>query len=296
MAITYGFFNSVNGDRVYNADQMSEYFDGLISDGVFESVGGALKVTAGNGMNVNVATGRSIIRCKWLESDAVHTLGITQAHPTLDRYTAIIVKLDTTTRSMDITTKDGTAAASPTKPAMANTETVRELCLAYILVKAGATSISASDIQDTRSSNLCGWITGLVKQVDTSTLFDQYSTAYAENLANMQAWEQAQKDQFEAWYETLTTQLAVNTHLERTFADTTTAARTKTVTIPAAIDYEVGDIVDVYINGILLSPTEYTIENVSDTTYRIRTTDYLDSGNTITISCLKSVIGNAAIQ
>ena len=29
MAITYGFFNSVDGDRKYNAEQMSTYFDGL---------------------------------------------------------------------------------------------------------------------------------------------------------------------------------------------------------------------------------------------------------------------------
>ena len=66
MAITYGYFNSVNGDRTYNADQMSEYFDGLVSNGVYESVGGALQVTAGSGMTVNVASGRGIINCKWL--------------------------------------------------------------------------------------------------------------------------------------------------------------------------------------------------------------------------------------
>lgn len=34
MAITCGFFDSVSGDRTYDADQMSTYFEGLISDGV----------------------------------------------------------------------------------------------------------------------------------------------------------------------------------------------------------------------------------------------------------------------
>ena len=51
MAVTYGFFNSVlvNGmqDRRYNADQMSTYFKGLISDGVYQNVGGGLQVRAG---------------------------------------------------------------------------------------------------------------------------------------------------------------------------------------------------------------------------------------------------------
>lgn len=67
MAITSGFFNSVNGDRVYNAREISMYFDGLISDGVYESVGGKLQVTAtGLGMQVTVAAGRAIIDCQWL--------------------------------------------------------------------------------------------------------------------------------------------------------------------------------------------------------------------------------------
>ena len=47
--VTYGFFNSVDGDRRYTADQMSNYFKGLISDGVYEGLGSALVVTAGDG-------------------------------------------------------------------------------------------------------------------------------------------------------------------------------------------------------------------------------------------------------
>ena len=34
MAFTCGFFNSENGDRKYNAEQMSAIFDGIIADGV----------------------------------------------------------------------------------------------------------------------------------------------------------------------------------------------------------------------------------------------------------------------
>lgn len=39
MAFTYGFFNSLNGDRKYTAEQLSSIFDGLITDGVFDSIG-----------------------------------------------------------------------------------------------------------------------------------------------------------------------------------------------------------------------------------------------------------------
>lgn len=297
MAITYGFFNSVNQDRLYNADQMSEYFKGLISDGVYESVGGALQVQADSNMNINVQTGRAIIECKWLDNDAVLPLEITAAHPTLNRYSAVLIRLDKTNRLMTITTKDGTPASTPTKPAMTNTAQVIELCLAYIYVAAGATEITAANIQDMRSSSLCGWITGVVEQVDTSTLFEQYSAAYEENLANMQAWEQEQKAQFDSWFSDLTERLLVNTHLERTYGDfTITDTTTRYVNFPSALNYSVGDIIDVYINGIYLSPTEYTIiENEVDGGYMIQTTKSLDEGNVVTFTCLKSIIGNTDI-
>jgi hypothetical protein len=296
MAVTYGFFNSLNQDRLYNADQMSEYFKGLISDGVFESVGNALQVIVDSGMSVNVQTGRAIIDCKWIENDALAPVTITQAHPTLNRYSAVVIRLNRTNRLMEFGTVDGTPASNPAKPSMTNTPQIVEKCLAYIYVAAGATAITAADIQDTRSSGLCGWVTGLIDQVDTSTLFDQYVAAYEQNLANMQAWEQVQKEQFQSWFSTLTDELLVNTHIERTYADVTTADLTRYVNFPAALDYEEGDIIDVYINGVYLSPTEYTImENEVDEVYMIRTTNALDAGNVVNFSCLKSVIGNTNI-
>ena len=62
MAITYGFFNAIKQsdgtyDRTYNADQMSTYFEGLVSDGVYESVDDAMQVLAGTGMQVQVGAG-----------------------------------------------------------------------------------------------------------------------------------------------------------------------------------------------------------------------------------------------
>ena len=51
MAWTSGFFNSVNGDRLYNADQMSHIFEGLITDGVYESVGNKLAVQPNSGLD-----------------------------------------------------------------------------------------------------------------------------------------------------------------------------------------------------------------------------------------------------
>ena len=153
MAITYGFFNAIKQsdgtyDRTYNADQMSTYFEGLVSDGVYESVDDAMQVLAGTGMQVQVGAGRAIIDSKWIKNTAAYPLIINAAHVTLNRYTAIIIRLDLSARTIVITTKDGENATTPVKPVITNSETIKELCLAYVYVGRGVTAITQANIED----------------------------------------------------------------------------------------------------------------------------------------------------
>ena len=285
MAVTYGFFNSLNGDRTYNADQMSEYFNGLISNGVYESVGGALQVLAGSGMTVNVQSGRAIINCKWLNNDAALTLNITQAHAILNRYTAVVARLDIVNRLMTITTKDGTPASSPVKPAMQIDSSMVELCLAYIYVSAGATSISQADITDMRASDLCGWVTGIVQQVDTSQLFLQWQTAYQNYYDEMTA-------EFTAWLDSLTQQLNVNTYIVA-YDKTVSGTGSQIANIPLDMTgYEYGedDIFIVDINGLIT--TDFTVNTSGATpTIVLSITNTTSTGNTAHVKVLKSKIG-----
>lgn len=287
MAITYGYFNSVDGDRKYNADQMSEYFDGLVSNGVYESVGGALQVIAGTDMSVNVQTGRGIINCKWINNNAVLPLTITQAHAMLDRYTAVVMKLDITNRLMTITTKDGTAASTPVKPTLQNDATGVELCLAWIYVNAGATTITQDKIEDARPSSDCGWVTGLIEQVDTSTLFLQYQTAYENYYAEM-------TEKFDEWFSTLTDELNVNTYIkcykkEFTFSTTGSQAIPLDMT---GYNFAFSDIINVYINGLLSKAgTDYVFDSVNLTITPTATA----SGTEVAIEVLKSKVGFAIL-
>lgn len=287
MAITYGYFNSVDGDRKYNADQMSEYFDGLVSNGVYESVGGALQVIAGTNMSVNVQTGRGIINCKWINNNAVLPLTITQAHAMLDRYTAVVMKLDITNRLMTITTKDGTAASTPVKPTLQNDATGVELCLAWIYVDAGATTITQDKIEDARPSSDCGWVTGLIEQVDTSTLFLQYQTAYENYYAEM-------TEEFDNWFSTLTDELNVNTYIKcykKEFTYSTTGSQSIPLNM-TGYNYAFSDIINVYINGLLAKAgTDYVFDSVNLTITPTATA----SGTEVIIEVLKSKIGFAIL-
>lgn len=59
MSVTYGFYNSKNRDRRYDAIQMSSIFDGIIRDGVLQHFGTAMMVKESEGMMVNVGIGRA---------------------------------------------------------------------------------------------------------------------------------------------------------------------------------------------------------------------------------------------
>jgi hypothetical protein len=285
MAVTYGFFNSQNGDRTYDADQMSEYFDGLVSNGVYESVGGALRVVASTGMEVNVQTGRAIINCKWLSNNSVLTLPITGSHVTLNRWTAIVLRLDIVNRLMTITTKDGANASNPVKPNMQNDGTMVELCLAYVYVKAGATAITQANITDMRPSSLCGWVTGLVQQVDTSQLFLQWQTAY-EDYYNQMTTE------FNNWFETLTQELNVNTFIKKFYKRTVLASGSSNI-IPlnmSGYTYASDDIISIYINGLYAAPDVDYYLDTTKTPVELHP-NASAAGTEVLIVVLKSKIG-----
>lgn len=282
MAVTYGFFNSIDEDRLYNADQMSEYFKGLISNGVYESIGGALQVLADSGLTVKVQPGRAVIDCKWLENDAVESVTISAAHQVLNRYTAVVVRLDVSNRLMEIDTVDGTAASSPSYPALTNSTTIKEICLAMVYVAAGATAITQANITDMRASDKCGWVTGIIEQVDTSTLFLQWQNAY-------QAYYNAMTAQFEAWFSALTQQLNVNTFIKNFDKHVTLEGVNTSVALNMdGYTYSESDIITVHINGLLgVFGTDYSLAISGDSASIVE----LPIGSDIDIQVLRSQIG-----
>lgn len=270
MSITYGYFNSVNGDRKYNADQMSQYFKGLISNGVFANIGGAMAVIADNqSMTVSVSAGRAVIDCKWIENDAAFPLTISQAHATLPRYTAVVIQLDAINRLIRITTKDGTPASTPTQPAI---DTATELCLAMILVPAASSTIPQSRVTDKRGTSLCLWVTGLITQLDSNQLFLQW------------------QEQFNIWFAGLTEDLNVNTYVRR-FQKRVVLSNSNIIPLDmTGYSFDATDIINVYINGLYaVSNVDYVLDTLSSTP--LITTSASASGTVVVIDVMKSIIG-----
>lgn len=158
MAIKSGFFNSVNGDRVYNADDLNNFFEGITSDGVFKGYASELKVEANSGMSVRVLTGKAICLDKYINLTAALDLPI-EGGNSLPRIDAVVINTNLQDRQGYIYVKTGTPAATPTAPTLYNNANSKEMALAYINVSANATTITAADITDKRSDPaVCGWV------------------------------------------------------------------------------------------------------------------------------------------
>lgn len=292
MAISSGFFNSVDGDRKYNSEEITTYFEGLVSDGVYANVGEAFQVLAsGSGLDVTVGTGRALVKTHWIKNDARLPLTLAAADVQYDRIDAIVLRCDLSdgARSLTVEVKAGTPAAAAAAPEMLNTQLVKEMPLAFIKIPSGATTITQANITDTRPSTACGWVTGLVEQVDTGKLFLQFQTAYEYNLAQMQAWKEQQQAAFEAWFGTLTDSLHVDTSLVKyEYSYTTT---TTTTALPIIEQYESGDILLVHIGGVMFTEDEYEISGGW-----LNLNKSIRAGNVITQILIKSVVGGGVVS
>lgn len=214
MAWRDGFFNSVNGDRAYTAQQMSEMFIGLISNGVYSAVGDKLAVQPNNGMTIQINTGRGYFNGNWVNNDSEYLQELEGSDVILKRYCAVCIRVDKTdeVRSAKPYFKYSEFSTDPVKPEMLRSELVNEYCLAYVLINPGVSDITAADIEDTRGdNNLCGWVSGLIEQLDTTTLWEQYKAEWAQFMANAESesdnWQEEQQQDFDDWYNSLKTSL-----------------------------------------------------------------------------------------
>ena len=162
----YGFFNSSGGDRVYSATDFAAYFGSLVSNGVFNTNAANLQVTAGTGLSVSVAAGSAWINGYRYENTDVLTLTLTTVNGSNPRIDRIVVRLSMVNRNITLNVLTGTAAATPSAPALTRNSDVYELGIADILVGKGAVTISSGDITDTRlNTALCGTVNSLIGAV-----------------------------------------------------------------------------------------------------------------------------------
>lgn len=295
MAVKGYFFNAVESggvyDRSYNAEDVTSYLDKIVGSGVFPTPSTQLQVIAGTGMQVIVKEGQGWINGHKIINTAALPLTIDTSDVLLDRIDRVIFYADTTTREMGISVVKGTPAISPSAPALTRSETRYEMSLATVLVTRNVTAITDAVITDTRAdSTVCGWVAGLINQIDTAALFEQYRAAYAEMLETMQTWQQTQESRFDAWYYDLTQNLTVGAYI-KTYRKVVQGATGVSNVVALDMDgyeYDSNDVIIANYNGLVLtSGVDYTLNTMVNPA-EMSISGSLEAGNILEIVVLKS--------
>lgn len=246
MALITGYYNSLNGDRKYNAETMSKYFTGLITRGVLQNYKGKFVVEAQTGMQVKIPAGKAFFSDgKWIENTADITLTLDSAD-VLDRIDRIVLRNDTNEgmRNASVVLVKGTPGSNPVAPVLQNDNYIEELSLCTIRVNKLVESITQANITNTiPDTEQCGYVTGLIEQVDTSDLYMQYETAYKEFYTESTT-------EFERWFNSIKINFKQANFISKYTSKYITTTN-KTI-IPIEInDFNKDiDILEVYINGL----------------------------------------------
>lgn len=268
MAFYCGFFNSINKDRLYNAEDMNMPYKRIVSNGVFAKKNGEsstdFQVLASGSMNVVVQPGNGIFKDKWAEMSTTQTLAVPTSHTLLDRIDSVIVRMDENddVRGGSIILRSGEYGTSPTAPALIDDGTIKEYRLANIYVGANVDTISQDVIEDTRPTSECGWIHNLLWDSDITAVYKQWQA------------------QFNTWFNDIKQQtgaLAGDIDFYNNIY-TTTEDNEDTVALGIAEYSTFLDLLEVYVSGIKLTLSEYTFD---EDTRNITFANSLDKGTTV---------------
>lgn len=182
MAFSFGFYNSLDGDRKYDAEDISRMFDGIITDGVIGAVGDSFAVKASTGTTVIVSSGRAWFDHTWSYNDAPMPVPCDAASVLLDRYDAIVLEVNSASdkRMNTIKVISGTESSKPVKPTMESTEFVHQYPLAYILRKAGSSEITQGQIENAVGTAACPICTGVLKSLNVDQMMSQWAAQFDE--------------------------------------------------------------------------------------------------------------------
>lgn len=206
MSVSSGFFNSLNGDRKYNAAQMSAIFDGLIIDGVFASIGTAFAVKAAGGLTVNVGIGKAWFNHTWTVNDSILPMTAPEAEVLLDRIDAVVLEVNgmESVRENTIKFVKGNPSSAPSRPTLTNEGNVHQYPLCYIYRKYGTAVINQADITPMVGTESTPFVTGILQTISLDELLgkwqdelDRFTDARSQEVDD---WITQEESDFTAWF------------------------------------------------------------------------------------------------
>ena len=196
------FFNDVDGDRVYFAEDFAEFFIPFFTNGIFNN--GCQVLGNTNDMAVNLSIGRAFIEGYRYINKQVKTLAIDNADGVLGRIDNIVIRLDLTNRNITAQVIKGAFSNNPIAPNLTRTSTIYDLRIAKVYVPAGTTEITQDLIEDCRFiTSDCGDVISPIETPDTEKLFIQFEKIFNNTIGDMNG-------SFDEWFNRMKNQLSTD--------------------------------------------------------------------------------------
>ena len=194
----FSFFNDIDDDRVYFAEDFARHLAKYFTNGIFNN---ELQVIANNDMTITIKEGDANIEGYRYTNTGDLTKTIDTADGALKRIDNVVIRLDLTNRLISAQIIKGTFSDKPSAPSLVRSSTVYDIKLAEVYIDNGITSITQSAIKDTRfDKNVCGNVVSTVETIDTTDVYKQLYTKFEELI-------QQEQDTFTAWFNRIKNQL-----------------------------------------------------------------------------------------
>lgn len=189
-----GFFNAEidsNGqyDRTYKAEQFAEYFSAFIGNGVYITPASQLKVIpVGNELAIYISVGNAYINGYFYANDDKIYRKLSNPNGVNPRIDRVVLRLNFKTRKISVDILEGTAASNPSAKGITRSQDVYELAIADVYIASNAITVTEANITDLRNNSLmCGYVKGVVDQIDTTNLFSQFQNSFDTWFANIKS-------------------------------------------------------------------------------------------------------------
>lgn len=144
MAVTSGFFNAIDHDRQYNAEDVGSLLDGIITDGILNTYGSHFEVTISNGLDILVGSGRGWFKQTWIKNDDNLVLtaeAIAEGSVGAARYDTVVIDINKTDAIRANSIQIVTGTSDPAGPTLIDEAAHKQYPIANIKISATGTEI-----------------------------------------------------------------------------------------------------------------------------------------------------------
>lgn len=204
-----GFFNSIDGDRKYNADDFSDYFEGILTDGIYASVGTCFQCFVSTDKKILVGTGRAKLLNRYIRNTTDYEVQLDSADTQHDRIDTICLKVDKTNsgeRAGSIVTMKGIPSVSPKYPEIPeNTEDIAYLRIASFRIAKNGESITqyARHVGETGTPYV-----QIDKSINVEAQYRAFEEAYTKMISDMEQYKSSAQKEFSEWFASVSGQLS----------------------------------------------------------------------------------------